>query len=69
MTFIFYCRCYTFEPNQYHDDFVDRLKEIIENKVKEKPKTHKKPTTKEKPVEKIVDMMALLKESLKNKAS
>jgi DNA end-binding protein Ku len=58
-----------FEPDQYHDNFVDRLNELIDSKLKGKRKTHKKPVAKEKSSDKIVDIMTLIKESLKNKAS
>ena len=57
-----------FKPEKYHDNYIRELKKVIEAKVKGKKISRPKKTEKKSP-EKIVDIMALLKESLKNKAS
>jgi DNA end-binding protein Ku len=53
-----------FDPDKYKDDYIEDLKKVIEEKAQgQKPK----PQAKAPQPSKVTDMMALLKESLKNK--
>ncbi|RUQ85087.1 non-homologous end joining protein Ku [Legionella septentrionalis] len=58
-----------FKPEQYHDDYIEYLRAIIAEKVKAKKTVERKKPSKKRAPEKVVDIMSLLKESLKNKAS
>ncbi|KTC64814.1 Ku protein (plasmid) [Legionella adelaidensis] len=57
-----------FKPDEFHDNYIDELKKIIDAKIKGKKVVTPKVSKKEKP-EKIVDIMSLLKESIKKQAS
>lgn len=53
-----------FDPAKYKDAYLDDLKKVIEQKAQGK---EPKPKAQEPPSGKVIDMMALLKESLKQK--
>jgi DNA end-binding protein Ku len=53
-----------FEPGKYHDSYIEDLKKIIEEKAQG---VERKPEEKAPQPTKVADMMALLKESLKQK--
>jgi DNA end-binding protein Ku len=58
-----------FKPEEFSDDYIEDLRNIIQSKMKDHKIRRAKPKEEKKKINKVVDIMDLLKESIKKQAS